>query len=50
MILPLGEVDFSRTFSFVKDHFIVSLGRSRDMNIARNGMGVKEKDLEGWVG
>jgi len=50
MILPLGEVEFNRIIVICQRslHY-VSLGRSRDVNVAMNGLGVKEKGLEGWA-
>jgi hypothetical protein len=51
MILLLGEVDFGGNIVICQRSLhCVSLGRSRDVNVAKNGLGVREKDLERWIG
>jgi hypothetical protein len=50
MILPQGKSDHGRNIIIHQGSFhCVSQGRSRDVNVANNGLGVGEKDLEGWT-
>ncbi len=50
MILPQGNGDHGKDIIIHQGSFhCVSQGRSKDLNVANNGLGVGERDFEGWT-